>query len=263
MAFITGTLAALNDALADARMPNPLGVTDLVNFREPVIRDQVRRLTQGLGSPSAKSRAVHDFVRDRIAYGFTDRFHDVSATQVLEEGIGFSITKSTLLVAMLRALSIPSRLHFASMPAALWRGTLRFDRPAVDHAFAEVWSENRWIVIDSHVVDPVLAARARKQLVEENESVGYGVHVMGSGTWDGRNPAFAQTVISDGEVDVQTDLGVHADARAYMKNIDRRKEGLPKIGGFFFGRRIRAANVAIQDLRDVALNSTDRRDSAK
>ena len=54
--------------------------------------------------------AAYDFVRNDISFGYSAS-DDLTASQVLADGYGQCNTKGTLLMALLRALSIPCRFH--------------------------------------------------------------------------------------------------------------------------------------------------------
>jgi hypothetical protein len=59
--------------------------------------------------------------------------------------------------------------------------------------------ENRWLGIDSYIVDAPLHRAAVARCRAENLAVGYGVHPNGSINWDGRTDCFAQFA-NDGTV---------------------------------------------------------------
>lgn len=64
--------------------------------------------------------AVYDFVRDRIAFDYNES--DVlPASHVLSNGYGQCTTKTTLLMALLRACRIPCRFHGATIDLSLKR----------------------------------------------------------------------------------------------------------------------------------------------
>ena len=50
---------------------------------------------------------------------------------------------------------------------------------------------NKWIKVDSYVVDEKLRNKALPILFQENKIMGYGVHVNGTGQWDGDRDAFS------------------------------------------------------------------------
>lgn len=219
MAFITGTLNILNSVLSDQRMANPLGSTSLIDALHPRVRETAARLTAGEATQAQKARRLHDFVRDEITFGWTARFHAERASDVLRRRVGFSQTKSTLLLALLRAAGIPSRPRFVSLQASLLRGLLDPGTETIDHGYVEIWLAGRWVAVDSHVVDLRLADAARRRLAQEGADWGYGVHADGRSDWDGRTPSFVQFVAAgERPIGPGADLGLHADAAALYES---------------------------------------------
>ncbi len=61
----------------------------------------------------------------------------------------------------------------------------------ISHCYTEVNLNNKWIKVDSYVVDEELRNKALPILQKENKIEGYGVHVNGTGQWDGERDAFS------------------------------------------------------------------------
>lgn len=214
MAFSTGTLSALNGVLADINMPNPLGGTALIDIDDEHLR-HVAREVAGEGDEFTRARHVHDYVRDRVRFGFSEHFWRVKASDVLVAGRGHAIPKATLFTALLRAVGVPARMHFVSVESGLLAGVLDLPMPRHDHAVVEVWLGEQWLACDSFVVDPVYFEAACVHLRREGRHWGYGVHVDGRVEWNGRAPSFSQLVIGGpNALPAAIDLGVRADAQA-------------------------------------------------
>jgi hypothetical protein len=64
----------------------------------------------------------------------------------------------------------------------------------VDHSYAEVFIHNRWISVDSYILDQKLFARAQAALKHENASIGYGTVQGATCRWDGATDAYSQFV---------------------------------------------------------------------
>lgn len=214
MAFSTGTLSALNGVLADINMPNPLGGTPLVDIDDEHLR-HVAREVAGEGDEVTRARHVHDYVRDRVRFGFSQHAWRVKASEVLVAGRGHAMPKATLFTAMLRAVGVPARMHFVSVDSDLLSGLLEWPTPRLDHAVVEVWLGEQWLACDSFVVDHVYFEAASARLRREGRRWGYGVHVDGRVEWSGRAPSFSQLVIGGPQaLPAAVDLGVRADALA-------------------------------------------------
>lgn len=226
-----------------------LAATDYIDVDHPEIVLTSKIITRDLDSDLEKAVHIHDFVRDQIRFGFSRRFYDEKASEVLRSCKGYSMTKTTLLVALLRAAGIPARPHFINLRAELMRGVIDLGTPYVDHSFAEVLLERRWHRIDSHVVDKRLADRARARLKAAGESIGYGVHVNGVSDWQGERSAYVQSH-NDGSVSylITQDYGHHTDVGQFYED-SQSCNRLSVIDRLLFAAAVRRANARIERLR--------------
>ena len=202
-------------------MPEPidtapfLTATPYIDVGHPDIVAAAERATAGARTVVERAVRLHDFVRD-IPFGWAPAFDEQTASQVLASGIGFCNTKSTLLVALLRSVGIPARIHFVGITRRVLRGLISPPQSYVDHSFTEVWLDGRWIGTDSYNVDAAVFRAALARLRAENAQLGYGAHSNGSCEWDGRLDCFSQYV-DDGSVPELSDgdFGIHADIGAF------------------------------------------------
>lgn len=98
--------------------------TALLDYTHPTIVALIKQ--QGwLNLPILGSRiaAIYTFVRDAIPFGYGEHFA-VPASQVLAQGMGNCLTKTTLLMALLRAVGVPCRLKAAMISKVIHRGLL-------------------------------------------------------------------------------------------------------------------------------------------
>lgn len=231
------------------RDASTLEPTQYIDSNHPDIVSTTVHVVRGLTSPREKAVALHNFVRDEVSFGFGSNFYDSKASEVLRARIGFCTTKTTLFVAMLRAADIPARQHFVSINADILRGFLDPGRPYVDHAFAEVFLDGKWLSVDSYIVDLPLAVKAKSRLKETGESLGFGVHRNGVSDWNGRQDAFSQ-FLDDGAATRLTteDFGIHRDVGAFYAS----GKGLNQLNFLvrpFFGFLIGGTNDKIAKLR--------------
>ena len=90
--------------------PRLLLPTRLLDFTHPAIEGLVAQRGWRQLAPFERIGAVYDFVRNEIAFGYNEG-DELPASRVLADGIGQGNTKSTLLMALLRAVGIPCRFH--------------------------------------------------------------------------------------------------------------------------------------------------------
>ena len=196
--------AASNDA---ARW---MANTPLLNTQHPKIRLLAIKLTQLQSGEQKKALACFEHIR-QLPFGCLGDGTGVSSLTVLKSARGDCHTKSTLLVALLRSIDIPARLRFVTLKPDFLHGILDLGDQPVEHCCAEVWLDGRWVPIDSHVVDPLLAKAARRRLSEEGRALGYGIHALGQIQWDGRSPSFGQFSEQDAASLPIRDWGVYDD----------------------------------------------------
>ena len=233
-------------AIADALY---LESTDYLDAEHPRVVETAERIVGGATTDRERAVRIHDFVRDEIRFGFAAEFWNQTASEVLESGVGFCNTKSTLFVALLRAVGIPARQHFVTIDARILHGLIDPRTPYVDHSYAEVWIDGDWIRTDSFVVDRPLARAARARLRREGRVIGYGAHANGVADWDGRKDAFSQ-LVDDGTLPNLTtrNHGVHPDVGAFARS-GHAMYVLRGPARWFFGFFARAANRRADEIR--------------
>ncbi len=196
-----------------------LEATEYIDKNHPRIRGLALQLTEDVVGDREKAVAIFRYVRDRVAFGWAGAFYDMKASETVAAGKGYCQTKTTLFLALLRAARIPARAVFVDIDAEVLRGLTRPPGPYVDHVYAEVWLDGRWVRTDSYIVDQPLFERAVAKLRAEDRALGYGVHIDGAIDWDGRNDRFVQFVENDRVPWLNSKKwGVHRDVRAFYQS---------------------------------------------
>jgi transglutaminase-like putative cysteine protease len=129
--------------------PGSLNATLMVDFNHPLVQAFVGEHAKG-SDDRERAVALYYAVRDGFKY---DPYHaelterGMSASTVLELGVGWCVTKATLLNAACRAVGIPSRLGFADVRNHLsterMRQTMQTD-VFVWHGYSEIWLSGVW-----------------------------------------------------------------------------------------------------------------------
>lgn len=220
----------------------------LADWGHPEILDKVKSFSIGCYTPREYFHSLHEFVRDEIFYGFNVNGHMTKASEVLAEGIGFSTTKTTLLLAMCKAAGIPARVRFGRAHSALLRGFADWLPPTLPHCHLEVQLEGMWRQVDSYIVDRPLTVAALRKLKAENHSMGYGLAL--------ENAPFSMETCLDGQGFLQKggvieELGVFDDPVQFFqsslcKSHDRLDGGI--IGRLYRGR-LPEVNMRIEGMR--------------
>jgi len=156
----------------------------LLDYAHPAIQ----QLIIAKGWDTIKTKAdligeVYTFVRDEIAYGYTKSF-SLPASKILAKGYGNCITKSTLLMALLRAVGVPCRFHAMTIRKVIFRGLLpSFSYMLVTkhpyHAWVEVRYNHKWLEMEGHIVDRPYLQKLQEKFPDYMGSFyGYGMAVL-------------------------------------------------------------------------------------
>lgn len=169
--------ATTDDAPIDSQH---LAATKMLNYEHQAIQRLVEDRAWAALPESERIGAAYTYVRDEIPFGYntTDR---LSASGVLEDGYGQCNTKTTLLMALLRAVGIPCRIHGSTIHKRLQKGVVngifyRLAPCAIDHTWAEVAFDGSWarlegVILDADYLDGIRA----KFPTQTGEFLGYAV----------------------------------------------------------------------------------------
>jgi transglutaminase-like putative cysteine protease len=132
-------------------LPKYLIPTAIIDSHEKTVREYALDMVKGLADPLEMAVKLYLAVRDDILYDPYTPFYlpeHYRASHVLERGRGFCVPKASLLCALGRACSIPSRVGFASVRNHLaTRQLIEFmgsDLFAY-HGFVEFYLDAKWV----------------------------------------------------------------------------------------------------------------------
>jgi hypothetical protein len=140
--------------MPDARFTRP---TPILDFDAPAIRALVSARNWLELPLMDRVGAVYDFVRDEVRFGY-NRTDSIAASEVLADGYGQCNTKTTLLMALLRALGVPCRVHGATIHKSLQKGVVpgvfyALAPENILHSWAEVRLDGRWLALEGVILD--------------------------------------------------------------------------------------------------------------
>ncbi len=163
--------------MSDAMHPL-LAATPLLDVHHPDIESLVTRRGWRNLSPYGRIGAVYDFVRNEIAFGYNEG-DELPASRVLADGIGQCNTKSTLLMALLRAVGIPCRFHGFTIDKPLQKGAITglaywLAPQRIIHSWVEVSLEGRWIALEGFILDTPYLASLQRRFPQARRFCGYG-----------------------------------------------------------------------------------------
>jgi hypothetical protein len=165
-----------------------LSETPLLDFNHPSLLELVRaRGWEGL-DPYKKIGAAYSFVRDKISFGYSET-DNTPASRVLGDGYGQCNTKSILLMALLRKIGVPCRIHGFGIDKRVQKGVVpglfyAFTPRILLHAWVEVEYEGHWLHLEGCILDKEYLAGAQTVFGNGGPAVcGYGAAIG-----DVRNP---------------------------------------------------------------------------
>lgn len=152
----------------------------MLDFNHPQIQSLIeQRKWRDLSQYDAIGE-IYNYVRDEISFGYNadDR---IPASQVFKDGYGQCNTKGTLLIALLRAVGVPTRFHGFTIYNELQRGAIPnylffFAPKRIIHSWVEVYYKERWINLEGYIIDKPYLKQIQSRFAEDNESFsGFGI----------------------------------------------------------------------------------------
>lgn len=122
--------------------------------------------------------AAYDFVRNDIRFGYNSA-DTLPASAMLADGYGQCNTKATLLMALLRGLGIPCRLHGFTIDKGLQRGVVpELVYPIAPrnilHSWVEIEVDGKWINLEGFILDEEVLSALQKHFPERQNLCAYG-----------------------------------------------------------------------------------------
>lgn len=161
------------------------------------VREVLDQVVLGRATEREKAIAIHDYVREKVKFGFNKYFDAGTPEYTLACGVGHCNPKSRLMVALLRSSGLEAYQHFVVIPKEILKGAIPASQywmipPQLSHSYVEVKVEGAWCEMDSFIVDTPMLKGAQRLLAREHRPLGYGIRADSVNTWDGMTNAFAQ-----------------------------------------------------------------------
>ena len=158
--------------------PPLLRSTPLLDFQNPGVERLVADRDWRSLALRDRIGAVYDFVRNEVAFGYNVA-DDLPASRVLADGYGQCNTKGTLLMALLRAVGVPCRLHGFTIDKALQKGAITGVAYAlapqrIIHSWVEVWFEGRWVCLEGFILDADYLRSLQRRFPQTRRFCGFG-----------------------------------------------------------------------------------------
>lgn len=125
-------------------------------------------------------KSIYTFVRDEVLFGYNTA-DNIKASQVLADGYGQCNTKATLLMALLRTVGVPCRIHGFTIDKALQKGAISgiwyaLSPQNIVHSWVEVWVDEQWYFLEGVILDKKYLAALQKRNPDCTTFCGFGAY---------------------------------------------------------------------------------------
>ena len=197
--------------------------------------------------------AIYQYVRDEIKFGYNadDR---LPASRVLKDGYGQCNTKGTLLMALLRAVNIETRIHGFTIYNELQRGAIpnymfALAPDKIIHSWVEIKLNGEWLNLEGYIIDKPYLNQVQKKFISECDGFsGFGIATSCLNKpaieWQGKSTYIQSEGIAD-------DYGIFAQPDDFYAQYGSNLSGLKKLLFKYVLRHLMNANV--QGIRSAGI----------
>ena len=222
-----------------------LEMTKMLNFDVESIQSLIKNRKWIELDEYNKIAAIYDFVRNEILFGYNSS-DLLSAEEVLKDGYGQCNTKATLLMALLRSVGIPCRLHGSEVSKHFQRGATSWlisvlAPERIVHTWVEVLYLGNWIALEGVITDEsYMGAIKDKHKNVRGAFAKYAVAVSNlerlNLNWHGED-TFVQNYA------VVVDYGVYDNPDSFFEQHRQTWSKLKNFAYVHYGRKVMNRNV--------------------
>lgn len=233
--------------------------TDILDFSDPSIQHLIGQRGWNSLPRHEALLAVYNFVRDDIRFGY-NASDARRASEVLADGYGQCNTKGNLLMALLRAMGVPCRMHGFTIFNDLQRGAIpnylmRAAPARILHSWVEVEFEEQWLELEGFIIDRSFLRQIQRAHPSCNgKFIGYGIATpclqKPAIEWQGSNTYIQREGIAD-------DYGVFDDPDSFYQRHGTNLKGLRRLLFTFAIRHV--INRHVHAIRRRGLGSRARK----
>jgi len=222
-----------------------VSATPMLDFEDESIQTLVtQKQWKGLSQYDAIG-AIYTYVRDDILFGY-NKDDRLPASKVLKDGYGQCNTKGTLLMALLRAVGIPSRIHGFTIYNELQKGAIpnyifAMAPDRIIHSWVEVYLEDKWLNLEGYIIDRAYLNKVQQRFGSQcSDFSGYGIATKclqnPEVNWEGKDTYIQKEGIAD-------DYGVYAHPDDFYATYGTNLSGIKKLLFRFVIRHLMNFNV--------------------
>jgi len=225
-------------------------IQKLADYNHPLVRETVERLTNREITIRSKLEKLFYYVRDEIKFGFPKNGDMVKASETIKLGMGQCNNKTTLFLALCKAIEIPARVHFSVIKKEIQRGLFvglayRLMPPLLSHSWIEVKMDGKWRRLDSYINDEFFYQAGKLELKKKAWDTGYSIARSSGESSSAFNIDKEKFVQMDAVVE---DQGVWDDPADYYATNNYRNRP-SAIKSFFYRLMIGKINKKVAQMR--------------
>lgn len=142
------------------------------DFTKAIVTNKAREITETTKDAQEKALKIFYWVRDQIKFGISNI--DVRASTTLKKGYGECGNKTTLHMALLRAVGIPSRMHSVLAKRDVLQGLIpnfvyKKMVPLVSHFWCECYLDGTWISCESMLDKPLYENLLKTEKIRKDQ----------------------------------------------------------------------------------------------
>lgn len=131
--------------------------TKILDFESKAISDLIDQKGWRNLDQKNKIAKIYDYVQNDVQFGY-NKSDGIKASDILADGLGQCNTKSTLFIALLRAVGVPCRFHGFAIHKRLQKGLINglayFIAPnEIIHSWVEVYFNEKWYSMEGLILD--------------------------------------------------------------------------------------------------------------
>ncbi|WP_077298319.1 transglutaminase-like domain-containing protein [Virgibacillus pantothenticus] len=160
-------------------MNDYLRSTAMLDFNKNPIQNLIQeRGWKQLGNGN-KIKNCYEFVQNEILFGY-NKSDRISASEVVKDGYGQCNTKSTLFMALLRAVNIPCRIRGFWIDKQVQKGLIpnwiyTISPALILHSWVEVYYEQKWYQLEGLIIDTKYLKQMQLNHPQATNFCGFGI----------------------------------------------------------------------------------------
>jgi len=229
---------------------NYLKETHLLDYNHPKIQQLIAERKWAEKDEFEIIKQIYNYVKNEIVFGYNSK-DEFNASEILEQGYGQCNTKSTLLMALLRGVGIPTRIHGFLIDKTMQKGALvgltYLIAPAkVSHTWVEVYYNSNWIALEGVIPDESYYNAVKDKL--QKRDGGYYGYAIAVKDIRADNFCFVGKDTYSQSLAITDDVGIFDSPELFFEKYNNTPSPLKK---FLFGKILsKRLNKRLQKIRN-------------